>query len=315
MARVLVGREALTDSLLAALIAGGHILLEGVPGIAKTLAARALAAASGLKCSRIQFTSDLLPADVSGTLVYDQGSRTFSPRPGPVFANIVVADEINRAPAKVQCALLEAMEEGRVTIGEESLTLPDPFMVLATQNPIEHEGTYPLPEAELDRFMAKVIVGYPDAAQEAAIVAGADARAAGLMPRPVCGPEGLNLLRAGARVVRVDPALLTYMIALVRATRPARDPRKASAKATGAEEGGLGRYLEYGASPRASIALHALSRARALMDGRSAVLPDDIRACSRDVLRHRLVLSYEAEAEGLDAEDILEMALAAVPAP
>jgi MoxR-like ATPase len=309
MGRVLVGRGSLADALLSGLVAGGHVLVEGVPGIAKTLAARALAAASGLACSRIQFTSDLLPADVSGTLVFDQATGAFTARKGPVFSNIVVADEINRAPAKVQCALLEAMEEGRVTIGDESLRLPDPFMVIATQNPIEHEGTYPLPEAELDRFMLKALAGYPTREEEEGIVDTADGRAAGLMARAVSDGEGIAFLRASARSVRVDPAIMSYIVSIVRATRPAKSGSGEDAA------GSFARYLEYGASPRASISIHALSRARALMDGRSAVLPDDAKACARDALRHRLVLSYEAEAEGLDADEVLEMALSAVPAP
>ncbi len=306
MGRVLVGRACLVDALVSGFLAGGHVLVEGVPGIAKTLAARALAAASGLACSRIQFTADLLPADISGTLVYDQRTGAFTPRRGPVFANVVVADEINRAPAKVQGALLEAMEEGRVTIGDESLRLPDPFMVVATQNPIEQEGTYPLPEAELDRFMVKVLADYPTRQEEESIILTADARSTGASASAAFGPEGAAYLRACARSVAVDPAIVAYIVNLVRATRPDR----------GNEDGdGFSRYLEYGASPRASLSVFALSRARALMDGRSSVIPDDVKACARDALRHRLVLSYEAEAEGLGAEDVLEMALEAVPAP
>jgi MoxR-like ATPase len=310
MGKVLVGREALADALISGLVAGGHVLVEGVPGIAKTLAARALAAASGLACARIQFTSDLLPADVSGTLVYDQRTGVFTPRKGPVFSNIVVADEINRSPAKVQSALLEAMEEGRVTIGDESLRLPDPFMVVATQNPIEHEGTYPLPEAELDRFMLKALAGYPTREEEEGIVATADGRTAGAMARAVCDASGIAFLRASAREVRVDPAVMSYIVSIVRSTRPGN-----AEGGPGAAAKDFARYLEYGASPRASISIHALARSRALMDGRSAALPDDVKACARDALRHRLVLSYEAEAEGLDADAVLEMALSAVPAP
>jgi MoxR-like ATPase len=310
MARVLVGRESLAESLVAGLIAGGHVLIEGVPGIAKTLAARALASASGLSCSRIQFTADLLPADLTGALTYDQRSGSFSARKGPVFANIVIADEINRAPAKVQGALLEAMEERKVTIGEQSIALPEPFMVAATQNPLEHEGTYPLPEAELDRFMAKVLADYPTAEEEAAIVSTADSRSLGAAVRPSLPPGGVEALRGAARDIRVDPAIVSYIVSLVRATRPGEGSVDPSGRPRE-----YARFLDFGASPRASIAIFSLARARALMDGRGAVLPDDVKAVAPDALRHRLCLSYDAQAEGVDAEEVLAMALAAVPAP
>lgn len=308
--RVLVGKRDLVDALLTGLIAPGHVLIEGVPGIAKTLAARSLAQAAGLEYSRIQFTSDLLPADVTGTLVFNQADGRFSVRKGPVFAQLVVADEINRAPAKVQSSLLEAMEEARVTIGNESLSLPDPFFVIATQNPIEHEGTYPLPEAELDRFLIKALARYPSEEEELAIVSLSDERAGRPSVNRVLAPGDVEFLRARARAVEASPQIVEYVARIVRGTRPevasqSRDPRVRD----------YARLIEFGASPRASIALFRVARARALFSGRAHVLPDDVKAGAADALRHRIVLSYEAEAEGMKCDDLVSLVLSTVSAP
>ncbi|GHV94657.1 ATPase AAA [Spirochaetia bacterium] len=301
------------DGLLTALIAGGHILLEGVPGLAKTLAVKSLAEITGLAFKRIQFTPDLLPADLTGTLIWEQGKGSFSVRRGPVFANVILADEINRAPAKVQSALLEAMEEKQVTIGETSYPLPEPFFVLATENPIEHEGTYNLPEAELDRFLLKLLVSYPKPEEELAIVRGSAPLSANATDRqgsplsPVLGGNALALLRGAADSVHLDEGISEYIVSIVTATRPA------SARAQAGE--GLYRYVSFGASPRASIALYRCSRIFALFEGRSFVTPEDVKAAAYPVLRHRVVLSYEAEADGLDADAVISRILAHVPVP
>ncbi|GHT68196.1 ATPase AAA [Spirochaetia bacterium] len=324
LAKRIVGQQAMIDGLLAALIAGGHILLEGVPGLAKTMAVKSLADITGLLFKRIQFTPDLLPADLTGTLIWEQGSGTFSVRKGPVFANVILADEINRAPAKVQSALLEAMQEAQVTIGENSYVLPEPFFVLATQNPIEHEGTYALPEAELDRFLLKLLVTYPSPDEEIRILkqaapiaaAGQDKNAAihaaGAVPlRPVLGREALGFFRAAAEAVRVDEGIERYIVSAVTATRPPAAIHTTGA--AGAE--GIYRYISFGASPRGTIALHRIARIMALFDGRSFVTPDDVKAAAYPVLRHRIVLSYEAEADGLDADTVISRLLAFVPQP
>jgi MoxR-like ATPase len=308
--RAMVGKKSLMDALITGLIAPGHILIEGVPGIAKTLAARTLSVAAGLGYSRIQFTSDLLPADVTGTLVFNQADGRFTVRKGPVFAHLVLADEINRAPAKVQSALLEAMEEAKVTIGTDSLSLPDPFFVIATQNPIEHEGTYPLPEAELDRFLIKAHASYPSEEEELRIVATADDRSGSLEIRPVLRPEDILFLRGCARSVEVKPELLAYIARIVRGTRPGTAGESADPRVRD-----YAHFIEFGASPRASIALYRVARARALLEGRGFVLPDDIKASAADVLRHRIVLSYEAEADGLSSDDLVSLVLSTVPAP
>lgn len=310
MARRLVGKKSLVDGVLTAAMAGGHILLEGVPGLAKTLAVRLFAQAVGLSYRRIQFTPDLLPGDVTGTLFYEAATGRFVPREGPVFANIVLADEINRAPAKVQSALLEAMEERQVTMGERSLPLPEPFMVLATQNPVEHEGTFRLPEAQLDRFMLKLLLDYPDGDEELSIVLGnADRDQSG--PEPQDGPAVADFakLRAALPQVRFDEAVAAYAVAVVRATRPqnARDLPPAARE--------LGRFIEYGASPRASIALYHAARAGAFLDGRDHVLPDDVKRQAPAVLRHRIVPSYEAEAERISPDTVIQGILAAVALP
>jgi MoxR-like ATPase len=324
-----VGQTEMIDGLLLALIAGGHILLEGVPGLAKTLAVKALAEITALAFKRIQFTPDLLPADITGTLVWEQGTGRFSVRRGPVFANVILADEINRAPAKVQSALLEAMEEGQVTIGEDTYPLPDPFLVLATENPIEHEGTYALPEAQLDRFLVKLLVRYPSPDEEIHIVetnAGFSAgtgRAYRLRPAlsPVLGGDTLARLRAASESVRVDPRITAYLVSLIAATRPAAvsGGHGSGTPAAGGHgagtTSGLYRCIAFGASPRASIALYRCARIRALFEGRDYVTPSDVKAAAFPVLRHRIVLSYEADADGLDADAIIGRILSLVPVP
>jgi MoxR-like ATPase len=307
-AKRVVGQREMVDGLLIALIAGGHALLEGVPGLAKTLAVKTLAELTGLSFKRIQFTPDLLPADVTGTLVWEPATGNFSARRGPVFANVILADEINRAPAKVQSALLEAMEERQVTIGQDSLVLPDPFFVLATQNPIEQEGTYPLPEAELDRFLLKLTVGYPAREEEVRIaVQGAGSVPAGRL-EPLLDARRLGELAAAAEAVRCDEKIVEYLVSLVAATRPPTDKKR-----SGRED--VYRYIAFGASPRASIAILKCSRVRALFEGRSFVLPEDVKAVAPAVLRHRLVLSFEAEADALDADALIGRLLAFVPLP
>jgi MoxR-like ATPase len=303
--RVVVGQRALVDGLLVALLARGHALVEGVPGLAKTTAVRTLAQVLGLGFGRIQFTPDLLPGDLVGTPVFLPDERRFVVRRGPIFAPVLLADEINRAPAKVQSALLEAMEERQVSIGDESFALPDPFFVMATQNPVELEGTYPLPEAQIDRFLVKLVVPYPDADEEREIVA-RDA-APGPELRAVADPASVRGLRAAAATVHVAAPLLDYAVRVVRATR---DPLAAGAKlAAGASPVALG------ASPRASLYLVRAARARALLDGRSFATPDDVKRVAPDVLRHRVVVSYEAEADGLQPLAVVEAVLAAVEIP
>jgi MoxR-like ATPase len=294
-----VGQRALLERLVVALLAGGHVLIEGVPGLAKTRAVRALARALDLPFRRIQFTPDLLPADLTGTQVYHPATGTFDARPGPIVTGVLLADEINRAPAKVQSALLEAMQEGQVTIGDETILLPDPFWVLATQNPIEHEGTYPLPEAQLDRFLMKLIVGYPDRDAELAMLdlPGVAEPTGGLGPAdvaPLLGPAEVRGLRARCGAVRVAPAIKEYVVDVVRATR---DPEGYGL--------GLAPLIELGASPRATLALVRSAQAHALLSGRDYVTPHDVKSLARDVLRHRIVVSYEADAEGLSADDLL----------
>jgi MoxR-like ATPase len=302
----LVGQEKLVNGILTAFIAGGHVLLEGVPGLAKTLAVKTFAEISGLEFKRIQFTPDLLPADVSGTLIYEQGKGTFSVRKGPVFTNVVLADEINRAPAKVQSAMLEAMEERQVTIGEETYRLPDPFFVLATQNPIEQEGTYNLPEAELDRFLLKLVVPYPSAEDEVKIVK--TAGDAHLVPvNRVLGEDGIKKFRRLLGRIVCDDKIVEYIVSILSVTRPSAG-RKAS-------EHDITRYITFGASPRAGIALLQCAKVNALMQGRSFVLPEDIKTVAPDVLRHRLVLSYEAAADSIASDEIISRILDFVPVP
>jgi MoxR-like ATPase len=302
--RRLVGQAAMVERLLIGLLTGGHILLEGVPGLAKTLAVRTLAEILHASFSRIQFTPDLLPADVIGTMIFDQKTQEFHPKKGPLFAHIVLADEINRAPAKVQSALLEAMQERQVTIGGHTYALPEPFLVLATQNPIEQEGTYPLPEAQLDRFLLKVKVVYPARLEEREVLL----RMSGGDPIPVkriLEPAAILDARKRIGLIHLDPRLVDYIIDLVRASR---EPAT-----VGLTE--LGPLIAFGASPRASIALAQASRAYAFLQGRDFVVPEDVRALAPDVLRHRLVLTFEAEAEDVTADGIVAQLLAAVKAP
>ena len=299
-----VGHEAMIERLLVGLLCGGHILLEGVPGLAKTLAVRSLADAIRTSFSRIQFTPDLLPADIVGTLVFDQRTSEFHPKRGPLFANIVLADEVNRAPAKVQAALLEAMQEKQVTIGGETHMLEEPFLVLATQNPIEHEGTYPLPEAQLDRFMLKVRVDYPTRDQEKEILW---RMASGRLPamEAVADPEEILALRAGIADLYMDQKIVDYVVDVVRATR---EPHTIGL-------GELKPLIAFGASPRASIYLTQASRAHAFMRGRAYVVPEDVKAMAPDVLRHRVLLTFEAEAEDVTPDGIIQRVLGAVDVP
>jgi MoxR-like ATPase len=302
--RVVVGQHRLIDRLLTGLLTGGHVLVEGVPGLAKTLAVRTLAAALRLSFHRIQFTPDLLPADVIGTQIFHPGTGEFRTRRGPVFAHVVLADEVNRAPAKVQSALLEAMQERQVTIGDETHALPRPFLVLATQNPIEQEGTYPLPEAQLDRFMMKVLLDYPDRDEEREVLDLTGRVEPDRVVEPVLGPDDVTVLSAAVDETYAADAVKDYVIDLVRATRPA----------TGAVPD-LGVYVRHGAGPRASRALLLAAKAQAFLAGRNFLTPQDVKDTAGDVLRHRLVLSYEAEAEDLTADAVLAKVLAAVPVP
>jgi len=313
LAKRIVGQREMVDGLLTALVAGGHILLEGVPGLAKTLAVKSLAEITGLDFKRIQFTPDLLPADLTGTLIWDQGKGAFSVRRGPVFANVVLADEINRAPAKMQSALLEAMEERQVTIGKTSYPLPDPFFVLATENPIEHEGTYSLPEAELDRFLLKLLVSYPTPEEELDIVGRSPPMSSGGSGgreplSPVLDRAALGFLRRAADSIHVDAKITEYIVSIVTATRPA-----GAGKARAAE--GLYRHVAFGASPRASIALHRCARIFALFSGSEHARPEDVKRAAFPVLRHRVSLSYEAEADGVDADAVISRILSHVPVP
>ena len=294
VARIVVGQHQLVDRLLLALIADGHLLVEGIPGLAKTTAIKALAASVDAGFARIQFTPDLLPADLVGTQIYRPGERRFEIKQGPVFTNLLLADEINRAPAKVQSALLEAMQERQVTIGDETRPLPDPFLVLATQNPIEQEGTYPLPEAQVDRFMMKVKVSYPGRDEELEIMRRMAARHRPVL-EPVITLDEIRQVREVADAVYVDPKVEDYILDLVVATR---EPAKFKLER-------LETLIEYGASPRATIYLAQAAKVHAFMEGRAYVTPQDVKAIGADVLRHRVLLSYEAEAQDLDSDHVL----------
>lgn len=304
MAQVLVGLSGLTDRLLVGLMCRGHILIEGVPGLAKTLAVRTLAGAIRADFKRVQFTPDLLPADILGTEIYEAATGRFTVRRGPVFAHIVLADEINRAPSKVQSALLEAMAERRVTIGGHPLELPEPFMVLATQNPIEQEGTYPLPEAQVDRFLLQLRLGYPDPEAEKEIARRCLAPAVAAVT-PVLDVGDVLALSSLAGQVHLDERLLEYIVALVGASR---EPGAAGLPQ-------MDGWVAYGASPRATIALAQTARAWALIAGRDYVTPGDIKTLAPDVLRHRVLLTYEALAEGVTPEAVVTALLGAVPVP
>ena len=304
MNKVIVGQKHLVENLMIGLLSGGHILLEGVPGLAKTLAINTLAQAVDAKFSRIQFTPDLLPADVLGTVIYSQKKEEFTVRKGPIFANFVLADEINRSPAKVQSALLEAMQEKQVTIGEETFKLPQPFLVMATQNPIEQEGTYPLPEAQVDRFMLKVIVGYPSKEEEKEII---NLNLKGAFPKPnaVVTPEDIIRAREVVREVYMDEKIEKYIVDIVYATRT---PEKYNLEK-------LKGLISYGASPRASISLAQAAKAYAFIKRRGYVIPEDVRAVCPEVLRHRIGLTYEAEAENVTTEEVVQEILNAVEVP
>lgn len=302
--KVVVGQTYMIERLLVGLLTGGHVLLEGVPGLAKTLTVRTICEAISAKFSRIQFTPDLLPADLIGTVIYNQKTGDFTSKLGPVFANLVLADEINRAPAKVQSALLEAMQEHQVTIGDQTYKLPDPFVVMATQNPIEQEGTYPLPEAQVDRFMLMVKVGYPSRQEERAVMDRMTGPNMGkVMPR--IEPEQLLQARKVVRDVYMDDRVKDYIVNIVFATRQPAD--------TGLAD--LGPLIEYGASPRASIALSLAARAHAFLRHRGYVTPEDVKAIGPDVLRHRMVLTYEAEAEEVTPEDVVRRVFEVVEVP
>jgi MoxR-like ATPase len=301
--KVIVGQRAMIEGLLIGLLTGGHILLEGVPGLAKTLAVRTLADLIQARFSRIQFTPDLLPADLTGTMVYNPREGTFAPKLGPIFANLILADEINRAPAKVQSALLEAMQEHQVTIGDRSYPLEDPFLVLATQNPIEQEGTYPLPEAQVDRFMLKLKVTYPTPEEERSILE----RMTGppLSPlKPVVGPAEIRRAREAVASVYVDEKIKDYVINIILATR---EPERFGLQ--------LSDLVAYGASPRATIYLTQAARAHAFLRGRGYVTPEDVKAVALDVLRHRVIVTYEAEAEELTSEEIARRVLDRIEVP
>ena len=301
--KVIVGQDHLLERMVVALLARGHILVEGVPGLAKTMAVKTLAQAIGGEFQRIQFTPDLMPADLVGTRIYNQRTGEFNTSLGPVFANLLLADEINRAPAKVQSALLEVMQERQVTIGRETYAVPSPFLVMATQNPIESEGTYPLPEAQVDRFMLKVLVGYPSSTEEFVIVE----RMTGALQdvASILDPEGLLAMQREADGVYVDPALIDYSVKLVTASR---EPGTCGL-------GDLKRYILFGASPRASINLIVAGRALAFVRGRDYALPQDVRDVALDVMRHRLVLSYEALSDNVQSDDILDRLMEAVLLP
>ncbi len=301
--KVIVGQDALITRLLVALLCDGHCLIEGVPGLAKSLTVSTLAASLRASYVRVQFTPDLLPADLTGSEIYNAAESRFEVRRGPIFANVLLADEVNRAPAKVQSALLEAMQERQVSIGGESFALPQPFLVLATQNPIEQEGTYPLPEAQLDRFMLKVVVDYPSEREEREVL---DRQLAGEQQQPAAVMDAASLLalRREVGAVRMEPRLRDYVVQLSRASRsPARVERE------------LGGYVAHGASPRATAALAQAALAHALIEGRDYATPDDVKALALDVLRHRLVLTYEAEADSVTADAVIERLLLGVPLP
>ncbi|HEX6040970.1 MoxR family ATPase [Longimicrobium sp.] len=303
--RRVVGQDYMVERLLIGLLTGGHVLMEGLPGLAKTLAVRTLADSIDASFARVQFTPDLLPADVVGTTIYNQRTGEFVPHRGPIFAHIVLADEVNRAPAKVQAALLEAMQERQVTIGGETYPLPRPFLVLATQNPIEQVGTYPLPEAQVDRFMLKVRVGYPTRDEEKEILRRMGGGGDDIPVRPVATPADILQAREQIAGLYLDDRIADYILDLVHATR---EPKKYGAA-------DLAPLIEYGASPRATLALAACSRAHAYLRGRGYVVPEDVKAIAPDVLRHRILTSYEAEAEQVTPDDVVRRVLKAVRVP
>lgn len=303
--KVIVGQKYMIDRLMLGLLAEGHVLLEGLPGLAKTLAVKTLASVIHADFNRIQFTPDLLPSDIIGTMIYNPAKNDFSVRKGPIFANFILADEINRAPAKVQAALLEAMQERQVTIGKETYKLEEPFLVLATQNPIEQEGTYPLPEAQVDRFMLKINVGHPEREEEREIIRRSLSGETAQTLTPVIQPGDILKARKSVQKIYMDEKIENYILDIVFATR---NPDKFNLKE-------LKPLIEYGASPRASINLAKVSKAYAFMQRRGYVIPDDVRNVAKDIMRHRLGLSYEAEAENITAEEIITKIINAIPVP
>ena len=304
IAKVIVGQEVLIDRLIIGLLANGHVLIEGVPGLAKTLTVHTLASAMKTSFQRIQFTPDLLPADLVGTLIYNPKESSFFTKKGPVFSQVILADEINRAPAKVQSALLEAMQEHQVTIGDETFALPEPFLVMATENPIEQEGTYPLPEAQVDRFMFKLKIDYPSRDEERRILDRMAHTDTKVEVCPVIAPETILNARKTVDEIYVDEKIKEYILDIVFATR---DPAKYNLD--------LADYLRYGASPRATLALTLGARAHAFLQGRGYVTPQDVKSIAHDVLRHRIIVSYEAEAEELTSDDLIEKILSEIPVP
>jgi MoxR-like ATPase len=302
--KVIVGQDYLIDRLIIGMLSNGHVLLEGVPGLAKTLTVKTLAAALKTSFHRIQFTPDLLPADLTGTLIYNPKESEFFVKKGPVFANIILADEINRAPAKVQSALLEAMQEHQVTIGDQTFRLPEPFLVMATENPIEQEGTYPLPEAQVDRFMLKLKIGYPTIEEERRILDRMARTETDITINPVIDPAVILDARHMIDEIYTDDKIKDYILSIVFATR---DPEKYGLK--------IKEYLRYGASPRATIALTVGARAHAFLQGRGYVTPQDVKSIAPDILRHRIIVSYEAEAEELTSEILIDKILSAIPVP
>ena len=304
MQRVIVGQKELLDRLLVALLTNGHVLLEGVPGLAKTLSLKTLANSVALGFKRLQFTPDMLPADIVGTMIYNPQDGAFRTKHGPIFSNLILADEINRAPAKVQSALLEAMQEHQVTIGDETYSLPNPFLVMATQNPLEQEGTYPLPEAQIDRFMMKVVIGYPNRAEERAILDAMATTEPVLDVHRVVTAAQILSARHVVNNIYVDDKIKDYIVDIVLATRP---PAAASLNLHG--------YIQNGASPRATINLTLASRATAFLNGRHFVAPQDVKAIALDVLRHRVAVTYEAEAENITSEDVIRKILDMLPVP
>ena len=302
--RVIVGQKQLLDRLLIALLTNGHVLLEGVPGLAKTLALKTLAQCISVRFKRLQFTPDMLPADIVGTMIYSPQDGEFRTKHGPIFSNLILADEINRAPAKVQSALLEAMQERQVTIGEETFPLPSPFLVLATQNPLEQEGTYPLPEAQIDRFMMKVMIDYPTRSEERAILDAMATTEPMVVPRAVVSAAQIVAARHVVNMMFTDEKVRDYIVDIVHATRPPI-----------AAELSLNGYVQTGASPRATIALTLAARAMAFLNGRHFVTPQDVKSVAMDVLRHRVSVTYEAEAENVTSENIVEKILNTLPVP
>ncbi len=317
----LIGQENLVTNILIAFVAGGHVLLEGVPGLAKTLTVKTVAQMLGLDFKRIQFTPDLLPADITGTLIYEQNKGAFSVRKGPVFSNIILADEVNRAPAKVQSAMLEAMEEHHVTIGEKTYELPSPFFLLATQNPIEQEGTYNLPEAELDRFLMKLIIDYPSVDDEIKIVKSCG-NASSITVNQVISADDFNSMVSASENVNLDDKIIKYIVSILNVTRPNsvitnRGEHFANSNTSmfGSKSSDITRAIQFGASPRAGIAMAKCAKVKALFEGRDFVLPEDIKAVACNVLRHRIVLSYEAAADNVLPDDIIKRILDFVPIP